>query len=82
MGFHVEENHKYYKTEHGSIVETSGKHGGRTSVDFDWFEEPNACCECHASPYPDIDGDDLWLTWSCDECGGGQAKLSEFTPED
>ena len=66
------ENGKYV-TEHGSTIEISGKHGGRSVADFDWFEEPDACCDCKVEPYPE----DGYLIWHCDECGGGSAKLTK-----
>ena len=46
-----------YRTDRGSLVTVSGKHGGIAEVDFDWFEELEACCDCHPDPYPvDEDG--------------------------
>jgi hypothetical protein len=70
-----EEKTEHFKTAHGSIVKLSGKHRGKSVVDFDWFEEPEACIECCVAPYPeDIDGK-LFLTWCCEECDGGQAEL-------
>lgn len=59
-----------YRTESGSTMTISGKHGGISEVDFDWFEE-DACIECSVESY-DQDG---YLVWYCDECGGGSAKL-------
>ena len=61
-----------YTTKHGSTVEISGKYGGISTVEFDWFEEPDACCDCEIEPYPE----DGCLIWHCDECGGGSAKLN------
>ena len=60
-----------YRTEHGSTMEISGTHGGISKVEFDWFEEPGACCDCIAQPYPD----EGRLRWTCADCGGGSAKL-------
>jgi len=60
-----------YRTAAGSTLKISGKHGGIGEVSFDWSEEPNACSDCRPSPYPDEDR----LTWQCDYCGGGSAKL-------
>lgn len=64
-----------YRTKAGSSLTISGKHGGIFTVYFDWFEEPDACCECE-DPHPDemIDGR-LFLWWSCEECGGGRAEI-------
>jgi len=59
-----------YKTIAGSTMEISGKHGGISTVCFDWVEE-NACCDCQAEAYDD----DGYLVWHCDVCGGGTAKL-------
>ena len=59
-----------YKTEHGSIMKIS-RNGGRSEVEFDWLEEENACCDCTVSAY-EHDG---YMVWSCEYCGGGQAKL-------
>lgn len=59
-----------YRTAEGSTVVISGKHNGIATVEFDWLEE-NACCDCRVNPYPE----DGYLTWDCDECGGGRAKL-------
>lgn len=66
-----------YVTQHGSSVEVSGTHQGVASAAFDWFEEPNACCDCHASPYPEDINGVMHLIWSCDVCGGGQTALTE-----
>jgi len=63
-----------YKTKHGSIVIVSGEHGGKSRVDFDWLEEPNACCDCEPEVYPE----DGYLIWSCDVCGGGSAILTKI----
>lgn len=60
-----------YRTKAGSEVRISGKHSGVASIDFDWFEEAGACCDCQPSPYP-LEGR---LEWSCDVCGGGFAEL-------
>ena len=60
----------HYKTDHGSEMWVA-KNGGRSRVLFDWFEE-EACCDCNVDPYPDGDG---CMTWSCDICGGGRARL-------
>ena len=59
-----------YRTASGSTMEISGDMGGRSAVEFDWFEEA-ACSDCVAEPYED-DGD---LVWHCSECGGGRAAL-------
>ena len=69
----------HYRTKAGSFVEISGKHGGISAVEFDWFEEPNACIDCTVDPYPDRDCDRWILTWECEECGGGCA---EIVPDD
>jgi hypothetical protein len=60
-----------YRTKAGSTLTISGKHSGIAEVEFDWLEE-GACCDCQANAYPDDDG---FLTWDCDECGGGKAEL-------
>jgi hypothetical protein len=64
-----------YRTAAGSTVQISGKHAGvfYTAI-FDWLEE-GGCIECTASHIPvRIDGD--WcLTWDCEECGGGAARI-------
>lgn len=59
-----------YKTKHGSTVILS-KNGGVSEVNFDWFEEPEACYDCQVNVYPD---DDI-LSWYCEQCGGGSALL-------
>lgn len=61
-----------YRTAHGSTMEISGKHGGISSVSFDWLEEDNACMDCEVEPY-DSDG---YMVWRCRHTGEvGQAKL-------
>jgi hypothetical protein len=50
----------------------SGKHGGISEVEFDWFEE-DACLDCIPAPYDD----DGYLVWTCPVCGGGKAKLEK-----
>jgi len=60
-----------YKTKSGSTMTISGECGGISKVDFDWFEEPSACCDCVPEPY-DEDG---FLSWNCEYCGHGLAKL-------
>lgn len=64
----------HYRTAAGSEMWISGKHGGKSTVEFDWFEE-DACCDCQPEPY-DCDGR---LIWHCDECGGGSAELMPVT---
>ena len=59
-----------YKTVNGSILVVSGKYSGIYEVDFDRYEEENACEDCKPQPQPD---DDDRLVWSCDVCGGGSA---------
>ena len=66
-----------YHTDAGSLVTVAGLHGGRASVEFDWFEE-NACVDCRPDRYPERDGDELYLVWSCDECGGGRSVLRKL----
>lgn len=66
---------KHYKTGKGSDVYLSGKHGGKSIVEFDWFEEDNACIECCPRSYPEEDEGGLYLQWSCEYCGGGRSKL-------
>jgi len=62
-----------YRTERGSMVEISGIHRGISEVTFDWFEE-GACREAH--PVADVKcRDDALLTWSCECCGTGSARL-------
>ena len=65
-----------YITEHGSVVEISGKHGGISNINFDWFEEPGACCDCQVEPYPKLLKNGIYeLVWHCDYCEGGSAVL-------
>ena len=66
----------HYKTEHGSEMWISGKHGGISRVEFDWLEEPNACCECQVEAY-ERDG---CMHWTCNVCGGGFAELQPVPP--
>jgi len=56
-------------------MELSGNNSGISKVDFDWLEERNACIDCQPDPYPQYDDDDMYLQWSCECCGGGQALL-------
>lgn len=80
-----------YRTKAGSTVELSGDYGGISHVSFNWFEEQNACIECHVDPYPhhwgkDENGLEEWrLYWECDECDGGAAvieRVEEHPSED
>lgn len=67
-----------YRTEAGSTL-TLLNNGGRSLVEFDWYEEEGACCDCRVNVYPDGE----YLTWHCDECAGGYAKLYPVAgPED
>ena len=62
-----------YRTPAGSTVEITGKHRGIVAITFDWFEE-NACMEAH--PVENMsDKDEPMLTWSCECCGYGSARL-------
>jgi hypothetical protein len=70
-----------YRTEAGSLLEVSGKHGGIFALEFDWFEE-NACCDCNASAAPELYGDEWVIVWDCETCGGGEAKLFADVPSD
>lgn len=63
-----------WTTASGSTVEVSGAHRGIWTVEFDWFEE-GACYEARLSPVPDLAEGDERLTWSCDCCGTGSARL-------
>lgn len=66
----------HYRTRAGSTVEVYGDHSGCVRVTFDWYEEPNACCECVVQPYPVDWGDgEFRLAWRCDYCDGGSAEL-------
>jgi hypothetical protein len=67
-----------YQTKAGSTVTVNG---GRYAVEFDWFEENDACFDCVADPYPTRDGVRLFLHWGCDECGGGSAELTKVGAE-
>jgi hypothetical protein len=72
-----------YATAAGSTIELSGKFSGATCVDFDWFEEPEACIDCEVNPYPEDFGDGEWrLVWRCDYCGGGSARLFQFSSKE
>jgi len=62
-----------YKTKSGSTVVMNGG----IVINFDWFEE-NACCDC--LPNVNVYGQG-YLTWYCDECGHGEAKLEEVNEE-
>ena len=63
-----------YKTKNGSIMTISGQYGGISRVDFNWFDEDNACCDCQPEAYDD----EGYLVWYCGICGGGKAKLVEI----
>lgn len=57
-----------YHTPAGSIfnIHPNGKDydGG-----FDWFEEPEACCDCDRSfTFGVTAGGKLQVTWSCEYC--------------
>jgi hypothetical protein len=65
-----------YRTVAGSTVKISGNHSGRSEVEFDWLEEPEACCDCSANAYPEYDNDGWCLTWDCEVCDGGRAVLT------
>ena len=64
-----------YRTDRGSTVTVSGKHGGIAEVVFDWFEELDACCDCKPQPMPVEDDGLLYLYWDCEYCQGGRAPL-------
>lgn len=65
-----------YRTQAGSTVEISGEHSGISRVEFDWFEEDNACSECEVQLYPEFLRNGVYvLTWTCSLCGGGSAVL-------
>jgi len=67
-----------YQTPSGSILQISGQCGGIVEVNFDWLEE-GGCIDCQVQPYPEEFGLNDWrLVWSCEVCGGGNAKLREF----
>lgn len=64
-----------YTTKSGSRLEIDGKFCGKATLDFDWLEE-GACCECKPDPYPHEFDEDHWrITWECDYCDGGSARL-------
>ena len=60
-------------TKAGSEVRLVGK---RAIVDFDWFEENNACIECEVDIDASRDAGWAMLIWGCCECAGGTAPLS------
>lgn len=60
-----------YRTKAGSTMVISGKHGGVSEVDFDWFEEEGACLDCKPQAYDD----DGFLVWFCSEHESGRAQL-------
>ena len=59
-----------YKTAAGSTMTISGKHGGKSEVEFEVFDE-GGCFDC----VPEAYDDDGYLVWRCEQCGGGRAKL-------
>jgi len=66
----------HYRTANGSEMWISGAHGGVSRVEFDWLEEPNACCDCRVDAY-ERNG---CMHWTCDFCGGGFAELQPVRP--
>lgn len=64
-----------YKTKAGSLVFV--RKGQRTKINFDWFEEENACFDCSVDEISEITKDPE-LVWSCDECEGGHTKLERI----
>lgn len=62
--------HGLYRTEYGSTMRISGANGGISEVEFDWFEEDGACCDCRPEPY----ADDGFLVWRCN-LHRGKAQL-------
>lgn len=69
---------RHYRTEANSIVKV--RNGRCVWVDFDWFEEENACCDCESDPDATRDSGFQRLYWTCAFCEGGSAALSPFTP--
>lgn len=61
-----------YRTRAGSIVTLHGRHGLAWTCDWDWFAEPDACCDCRPV---DVDHVEHRLVWQCEHCGGGSAEL-------
>ena len=67
----------FYKTESGSEVKISGRHSGICRIYFNWFKE-DTCEYCHVNTYPEeIETGVFALIWTCENCGGGHAELSE-----
>ena len=64
-----------YKTEHGSEVLVHTINAGSWTANFDRLEEPHACFDCHSI---DVDPHEHALTWECEYCGGGIAKLKRI----
>ncbi len=65
-----------YYTKAGSKLVISGKHSGIATLNFDWFEEENACSVCQPEPYPEELDDNAWyIVWHCDCCDGGDARV-------
>lgn len=60
-----------YRTQAGSTMTISGKHGGVSEVEFDWLEEDGACLDCVPQAYDD----DGYLVWYCELHEPGRAKL-------
>jgi hypothetical protein len=60
-----------YRTEAGSTMTISGKHGGISEVELDWLDEDGACIDCDVIAYDDQG----YLTWTCDFHEPGRAKL-------
>ena len=64
-----------YETKAGSIIEYSGKYTGINEVTFYWSDEMNACINCEPNTHPEWDGQNIVLTWTCEDCGEGKAVL-------
>lgn len=64
-----------YRTAAGSEVEITGKYGGIVRIDFDRYEEDNCCMDCVVNLDFEEENGEYYLSWYCDYCDGGMAKL-------